>query len=180
MSEIDETASLIGRAAELRLAFDRSFAAPLAAEAMATEDFLAVRIGVEACALRLGEITGLQAGKKITRLPGSDPALLGIAGFRGTILPVYSLGALLGRPSAEAPRWLAVAAGAPVALGFEAFQGHLRVACDAVLPRQATERRFYARDYVRAQSLVRPIIDLPSVVAAIEIRRSDAAPREER
>ena len=102
-------------------------------------------------------------------MPGGDATLLGIAGFRGTILPVYSLRGLLGRAAGgtETPRWLVVAAGASVALGFEAFQGHLRIAGDAILPQQSAERRGYAREYVRAQSLVRPIIDLPAVLAAI-------------
>jgi hypothetical protein len=56
----------------------------------------------------------------------------------------------------------------------------LRVGREAVLPQKSAERRFYARDYVRAHSLVRPVIDLPSVLAAIDIRRSEATPEEER
>jgi hypothetical protein len=73
-----------------------------------------------------------------------------------------------------------VAAGAPVALGFEVFQGHLRIARDAILPQQSAERRGYAREYVRAQSLVRPIIDLPAVLAAIGLRSPDTTSQEER
>ena len=175
----DAASSLVGRAEALRREFDQSFALPLQGVAGATEDFLAVRIGVEACALRLGDVAGLFADKKITPVPGGGPAQLGIAGFRGTILPVYSLQALLGRPLAEPPRWLVVVAGAPVALGFEAFQGHLRVAREAVLTQQAAERRFHARHYIRAQSLVRPIIELASVLGALDIRRPQAAPKEE-
>jgi len=177
----DATASLAERAAALRQEFDQSFALPPRVETAATEDFLAVRIGAEACALRLGEVSGLYADRKITPVPGGGPAQLGIAGFRGTILPVYSLQALLGRASAERPRWLVVAAGAPVALGFEAFQGHLRIARDAVLTQQSAERRFHARHYIRAQSLVRPVIDLASVLDALDFRRPDKAiPEEER
>ena len=175
-----EAGSLAHRAAALRLDFDRSFAAPIRAETEAMLDFLAVRVGAEACALRLSEIAGLYADKKITRVPGGGGTLLGIAGFRGTILPVYSLCGLLGRPAAELPRWLVLVAGAPVALGFEAFQGFLRSGREAVLPQQGGQRRGYARDYVRAQSLVRPIIDLPSVLAEIGIRPSEATQEEER
>jgi chemotaxis signal transduction protein len=179
MSE-DAAGRLARRAEELRREFDRSFAEPVRTEAAREADFLAVRIGAEACALRLSEITGLHADRKITRVPGGDAALLGIAGFRGTILPVYSLRALLGRPAADMPRWLVVAAGAPIALGFEGFQGHLRIARDAILPQQSGERRGYAREYVRAHSLVRPIIDLPAVLATIGLRTPEAAPKEER
>jgi len=180
---MSEAAGRLARKAEaLRLEFDRSFAAPVRIETVPMADFLAVRIGAEACALRLSEITGLYADKQITQMPGGDATLLGIAGFRGTILPVYSLRGLLGRAAgvAETPRWLVVAAGAPVALGFEAFQGHLRIARDAILPQQSAERRGYARDYVRAQSLVRPIIDLPAVLAAIGLRTPESTSQEER
>jgi chemotaxis signal transduction protein len=176
----DAALSLAERAAALRREFDQSFALPIRTEAATTEDFLAVRIGVEACALRLGEVAGLFADKKITPVPGGGPAQLGIAGFRGTILPVYSLQALLGRASAEPPRWLVVVAGTPVALGFEAFQGHLRVEREAVLAQQSAERRFHARHYIRAQSLVRPVIDLASVLDALDIRRPQATLKEER
>jgi purine-binding chemotaxis protein CheW len=177
----DAALSLTERAAALRREFDQSFALPPRTESVATEDFLAVRIGAEACALRLGEISGLFADRKITPVPGGGPAQLGIAGFRGTILPVYSLQALLGRPSPERPRWLVVAAGAPVALGFEAFQGHLRVARSAVLTQKSAERRFHARQYIRAQSLVRPVIELASVLGALEFRRPETTvPEEER
>jgi purine-binding chemotaxis protein CheW len=177
----DTASSLSERAAALRREFDQAFALPPRAEAVATEDFLAVRIGVEACALRLGEVAGLYADRKITPVPGGGAAQLGIAGFRGTILPVYSLQALLGRPAPELPRWLVVVAGAPVALGFEAFQGHLRVAREAVLTQQSAERRFHARQYIRAQSLVRPVIELASVLDALDFRRSETTiPEEER
>jgi len=171
---------LARRAAELRRQFDESFANPFRYESAQMADFLAIRVGVEACALRLTEIAGLYADKTITPMPGGDAALLGIAGFRGTILPVYGLRGLLGRPADDTPRWLVVAAGVPVALGFEGFQGHLRVPRDAILPQQSAERRGFAREYVRAQSLVRPIIDLPAVLAAINLRRSESAPEEER
>ncbi len=179
MSDLES--SLSERAAALRREFDQGFALPPHAEALATEDFLAVRIGVEACALRLSEVAGLYADRKITPVPGGGPAQLGIAGFRGTILPVYSLQALLGRPSPELPRWLVVAAGAPLALGFEAFQGHLRVAREAVLTQQSAERRFHARQHIRAQSLVRPVIELASVLEALDFRRPETTiPEEER
>jgi purine-binding chemotaxis protein CheW len=177
---MSETADLLSRAEALRREFDHAFAQPFQGGMAASEDFLAVRIGVEACALRLGEVAGLYADKKITPVPGGGPAQLGIAGFRGVILPVYSLQALLGRPQPEPPRWLVVVAGAPVALGFEAFQGHLRIAREAVLAQKSAERRFHARHYIRAQSLVRPVIDLASVLEALEFRRPQATPEEER
>jgi chemotaxis signal transduction protein len=161
---IETSGHLARRARELRLDFDRSFAAPPRSETVETTDFLAIRIGTEAAALRLSEIAGLYVDKEITRVPGTGVALIGIAGFRGTILPVYSLSGLLGLKVIETPRWLVVAAGASLALAFEGFEGHLRIDRASILPQQAVEGHFHAREYVRAHALVRPIIDLPSVL----------------
>src|SRR5258707_13955236 len=56
-----------GRAAEFRLAFDRAFAEPLRIDTAVKDDLLAIRVGGQACAIRLSEITGLFADKKVTR-----------------------------------------------------------------------------------------------------------------
>ena len=109
-------------------AFDRAFAAPLRADAAAKHDLLAIRVGARTLRHALSEIAGLFADRKITRVPGSNAALLGIAGFRGAIVPVYSLpDAARAFRQRSAPRWLVIAAAAPVALAFDAFEGHLRV-----------------------------------------------------
>jgi len=157
------------RAAELRAAFDRAFAAPWRADVAARHDLIAIGIGNQACALRLADIAGLFADKKITPVPGGRRALLGIAGFRGALLPVFSLHTLLGLAGAPAPRWLVVAAAAPVALAFEAFDGHLRAAADAIMPRQAHgSMQNFAPDFVRTGAGVRPIIAVASVIAALD------------
>jgi chemotaxis signal transduction protein len=170
-------------AADMRRAFDSAFADPVRFDTTATESLLAIRAGTQACAIRLSEVTGLFADKKITRVPGSVATLLGIAGFRGAILPVYSLQLLLGQSGdpagARTPRWLVVAASAPVALTFEAFEGQLRVLPDAILPRQSRpEMKSYAREFVQVQTVVRPIVHLPSVLDAIKAPKAEAAPRK--
>jgi chemotaxis signal transduction protein len=179
----DARSHVMERAAELRFAFDRAFGEPLQIDTTAKEDLLAIRAGGQACAMRLSEITGLFADKRITRVPGGEAALLGIAGFRGAIVPVYSMQSLLGpgHSAAQAPRWLVMARAAPVALAFEAFEGQLRVLLDAILPRQPrAELRSYAQEFVRTQDLTRPIVHLPSVLAAIKAQRPEPAPNEER
>ena len=115
------------RAAELRRDFDRSFAEPPRVDTVVKDDLLAIRLGAQGFAMRLSEITGLFADKKVTRVPGASAALLGIAGFRGSIVPVYDLQSLLGHSGGQTPRWLVIAAAAPVAFAFEAFEGQLRV-----------------------------------------------------
>jgi chemotaxis signal transduction protein len=166
---IDTPSGVAERAVALRLAFDRAFVEPIRFDATLKEDLLAVRIGAQAFAIRLSEITGLFADKKITPVPGSHAALRGIAGFRGAIVPVYDLQTLLGHPNAQSSRWLVIAAAAPVALAFEVFGGQLRVSRDAILPQPSgPESRGYAREFVRTPNFVGPIMHLPSVLDAIK------------
>jgi purine-binding chemotaxis protein CheW len=167
--------SVAARAAQLRHDFDRAFAAPVHVEATAKEDLLAIRIGPQRCAIRLAEIAGLHADKKVTRVPGGDAALRGIAGFRGAMLPVYDLPVLLGHPAAQTPRWLVIAAAAPIALAFEAFEGQLRVSRDEILPQAARpDAAAYAREVVRTRDFTGPIMHLPSVLDAIKTARTGA------
>lgn len=172
--------NVTARAIELRRAFDRSFAEPIRNDTTLQEALLAIRVGAQSCALRLSEITGLIADKKITPVPGSSAALRGIAGFRGTILPVYDLQILLGHAGSKTPRWLVIAAAAPVALAFEGFERQLRVSRDAIL-RHATraETMSYAREFVRTENFTGPIMHLPSILDAIEALRFEAAPNAE-
>jgi purine-binding chemotaxis protein CheW len=120
-------------------------------------------------ALRLAEIAGLFPDRKIIPLPGGPPALLGIAGFRGAILPVYDLPALLGLSLEPAPRWLAMAAGAPVAFAFTALDGLLRVGRDAIVVAHVADAlpRPHVQLFLRASEQVRPIVDLASLLDAV-------------
>src|SRR3954447_10647187 len=183
--------SLNGRVAELKRNFEHGFAQAAQADRKKL-NFLAIAVGGRKFALRLSEIAGLHAGKSVTRVPGGGEALLGIAGFRGALLPVYQLAALLGEDTAASPRWLVLAAAAPLAFAFDAFEGQLHVSPEAVLPapsrrgsqpepRQDLHRELHQqsrpdaqqaqrssfRDFLDEDGLVRPIIHLPSVLAAI-------------
>jgi len=170
------------RAAQLRHEFDRAFAQPIRDDETEEEDLLGIRVGEQACAIRLSEIAGVHVGKKITRVPGAHVALRGIAGFRGSLLPVYDLQLLLGHAGAEAPRWLVVAAAAPIALGFSTFDGRLRVARREILwHANNTDMPQYAQNVVRAAGVVRPILHLPSILAALNVAGMKAHPeRSER
>lgn len=169
-----------GRAAEFRLAFDRGFAEPFHIDTSIKDDLLAIRVSGQACAIRLSEITGLFADKKITGVPGSGSALRGIAGFRGAILPVYDLAIVLGHSASQSPRWLVAAAAAPVALAFETFECQLRVAREEILPQASRpDQRGYAREFVRTANFAGPIMHLPSILDAIKTSRIGPAPREE-
>jgi chemotaxis signal transduction protein len=178
---IDSLPRLAKQAAALRAGFDHSFAEASRIDAAIKEDFLIVRIADEVFAIRLREIAGLHAGKKVTRVPGGDPALIGLAGFRGVIQPVYSLAVLLGFQTQAVLRWMVIAAAAPVAFAFDTFEQHLRVATETIRPLDAGAKdRPYVRDFVRIQHFNRPIPHLPSILDAIGTRGPAAASTEER
>lgn len=169
-------------AGALQHAFDRSFAEAPRADAVPQEDLLAITIGSDPYALRLSEVGGLYLDKKVTWLPGSVSELLGLVGLRGALLPVYDLQALLGYPHAVTPRWCVVAADAPVVLGCERFDGHLRVPRGAITlagAGHAADRSHAVREVVHTDDLVRPLIHVPSVLEAIAVLVHHAArPKE--
>jgi len=132
---------LAGRVAQLRAGFDRSFAEPAGSASQRMEHVLAVQVAGRPYAVRLSEVAGVFTGWSVVPVPGPRPELLGVAGHRGDLVPVYDLAALLGlaedgRPALDAAgaRWVMLAAGSePVAFVFERPDGHLRMSPD-VLP----------------------------------------------
>ena len=163
-------------AAALRRDFDQAFAKAARVDATAREDLLAIRVGAQPYAIRLSEIAGLFAGKTITRVPGGAAALRGIAGFRGALLPVYDLSALLGHGGAEAPRWLVIAAAAPVALAFETFKGQLRVAPDDILPpAPRPDLPSHTRGVVQTKNFVGPILHLAAALGVLKANEPAAS-----
>jgi purine-binding chemotaxis protein CheW len=166
---------LSDRARALREAFDRSFAdAPRLAQ-VALEHIIAIRVAGSPYAVRLAEISGLFADRPITPLPGPVPELLGLAGLRAMMVPVYDLGALLGLARADKPRWLVLARGsAPLGLAFERFERHLRLPREAIAP--ATPPRSAVREVARSEDGALPVIHLPSILEAIRERARHATP----
>ena len=177
----DASSRLAERAEALRSAFDRSFTEPVRSDTTPVADLLAFHAGSQAYAVHLSEIAGLFADKRITRLPGHGAELLGIAGFRGAIVPVYGLAAFLGLTASDAPRWLMVASGAPIAFAFETFDFHLRVSRAAIVTREAGDRASrYVFEFVRAPDLVRPVVRLAAILDAIRTETPELALRKER
>ncbi|MGB6539007.1 MAG: chemotaxis protein CheW [Xanthobacteraceae bacterium] len=160
-----QVASVVAkRAADLRLAFDSSFASPTSIEPSGTQDFLAVRIGPQKFALRLADISGLFTDKKITFVPGGSESLLGIAGFRGVIAPVYDLQRIFGYPAGPAARWLIIARAAPIGFAFDAFDGRLRTSAEAIASRQDRDQHDLTCGVIHVGGVVRSIVDLSHVL----------------
>ncbi len=171
---------LASRAAELRREFDRAFAEPVRLGTTIGVDLLGIEVGAQRYAMRLSEIAGLYAGKKVTRVPGGTPGLLGIAGFRSALVPVYDLHAVLGHAGTHSPRWLVIASTAPIALAFEAFVGQLRVARGDIVPHASRQGpQSCAHELVRTDNFIGPVLHLPSVIEAIKGPGIAAARKEE-
>ncbi len=157
------------RAAELRAAFDRGFAEPPPPEAEAAADYLGIRIGGVAYAVALSEIGAVFADKRIAPLPSGASELLGIAGVRGDIVPVFSLGALLGQSGGDGkPRWLVLAAGGRAGFAFDALDGHLRIPLARITP-TASPRSFVEANAVMAGE-ARPIVRIATLMEHLERR----------
>jgi chemotaxis signal transduction protein len=154
------------RADELRDAFDRGFAAPIAPPEPAHRDYLCIRVAGTPAAIALGDVASLHAGLRIVALPTRASELLGVAAIRAAIVPIYDLGIAFGTASTAATRWIAVVAGSAAGFAFEGFDGHLRVAERAIAATAQADGR--TRFLLGGQ--LRSVIDLRSVLAAIEAR----------
>ena len=156
------------RLLNLRADFDRSFTEPARRHDAEHAELLAVRAGGRPYALRLSQTSGPFPGRPVPALPGPVPALLGIAGFGGAIVPVYDLAALLGHPVPERPRWLVLAAGAPpLALAFHALDGHVRVPADVIVTEAGGRPGGCLSGMAPLAGGTRPIVDLAAARAAV-------------
>jgi chemotaxis signal transduction protein len=161
--------SVTRRVLRLRAEFDRSFAEPVLSHDAEHVELLAIGAGGRAYAIRLSQTSGLHPDRPITPLPGPLPALLGLAGFAGTAVPIYDLAALLGHPAPEHPRWLVLASGnPPLGLAFHELDGHVRVTAAAIIGEAAAGGPGGSlRGMVTLPGGARPIIDVPSARAAV-------------
>ena len=154
----------------LRDAFDAAFAAPARERVRDEVALLAIRVGGESAALRVEEVAGLIPARPLAAVPSRRPELLGVAGLRGAVLPVYGLARLLGRTEVEPSRWFALAAiGAGeerVALAFASFDGHVTVR-SAELRESAGNAGPHVAGIAHLRGAARPVIGVPSLVRAI-------------
>ena len=73
---IDSNERLQARLHALRSEFDQSFARVRQPPQVAGTDYLLIRVAGEPYALRLGEVSALEADRAITPVPSEAPALL--------------------------------------------------------------------------------------------------------
>jgi purine-binding chemotaxis protein CheW len=178
---VNQATLLDDRAGELRQEFDEGFARRPGETSANTEALLAIAVAGGAYALRLREITGLYVHRKIIPLPGAPEDLLGLASFRGALVPIYDLRRLLGHSSATVPRWQVLVAGqSPAGLAFDRFEAYLDVPVDAIArDARPDAARPYIVGAVRSSRTVRSLLSTASIVEAITMRVQSGNPRRE-
>jgi purine-binding chemotaxis protein CheW len=165
----------------LREEFDRSFSVAPGLAVDRREDLLAVEVARDPYVLRGREVSGLVSGRRIVSVPSARPALLGLLGNRGSLVTVYSLGVLLGyeaRP--EPPKWLVLAGdGGAVGFAFDAFEGFLRVSTGDLCAAPSQAERRHLPEVLHVGERSRPVIDLRSILEALDVRSTPAvSPKE--
>src|SRR5579862_1158178 len=120
------------------------------------------------------EIAGLSKSSAIVPVPCATPALLGIMGLRGALLPIFDLAELLGYARPErAARWVAVCGGSqPLGLAFAQFEHCFQAGPSDLSSVDGAESRNHSHEVVRASGAVRHIVDIPSVVRVIRSVRA--------
>lgn len=168
------------RATALRQEFDRSFAEAPAAQIQGAQMLLQITCGGTAYALQLSEMSGLIADVPITPFTTPITELVGIAGIRGSLLPVYDLGALLGHRSDAPLRWTARTGGdAPLGLAFERLERHLKIRVDAIAPRNdGHPSRAHCPAIVHLPDAALPLISIASILETVAGRVRNCRDRE--
>ncbi len=155
------------RVRELRRDFDGAFALPRREGRSEVESFLAIRLAGNSYALRLADLAAIAARPRISPLPSGRSELLGLIGHRGRLAALFSLPLLLGYPRLGLnPRWYVLPRQAPtLALGFDEYDGHVRVAGEDLQSVGDSVRRRFVSRVLRQGGMLRLVVDLPALVA---------------
>jgi len=172
---------LAQRLAELQRAFDASFEVPARTREVDYEDMLAIQVQGGRFAVRINELAGVHAVRKIVSLPGGLLGLLGLVGVRGRLVAAYRLADLLGEapptPAEGHLRWFLLSReDTQVGLAIEGIDAYLRVPKAEVHPVQGDETLGeHVSDVVRLDGVARGVLNIRSILAAIG-RRANATP----
>jgi chemotaxis signal transduction protein len=160
---------LARRLVELRASFDNAFALPSETTAAASIGLLAIGVGTAGYAIRMTELSDVQVARKVVPLPGARPEMLGLAGIRGRLVPVYSLAALLGQAVTQAWTWLAICGTEqPIGLTFDKLDGYVQAAPADLLPAAGGEgSRSHVRELLRKDGAVAMVVSAASIVAML-------------
>lgn len=153
------------RASDLRRDFDATFAKTPLDIAVATHDFLMIRVSGEPFAMRVrdvGRVGRVTGTSQILAVPTRRATVLGVIAIRGVVVAVHSLASLLGHLSKDSPKWIAIAAGAETTgLAFDELEKFVRI-------HDAGKERVLVHD-----GLARPIVDVAAILESINIKKKE-------
>ena len=153
---------------ELAQAFDDTFRHEAVVKAPAVENLLMVGTGGRTYGLRCSQLQTVLRSRSITKLPGAQPGMLGLVGFRGQLLSVFSLAHGLHRPSDENPTWLALAKTSdkfPVAVAFEVLLRQTPI-CAGHLVNEFSSPEIEAHWTGEDEAV--PVVSLPILIAKFQ------------
>lgn len=179
---MNETPVIASTAAELRLAFDRSFAVSPPQASQEVEELLTIRVAGDPYAIRLRDIAGVVAGRRVVPVPATTPDLLGLSGIRGGVVPVFGLASMLGYGQApDSPGWMVLCGVEdPIALAFSEFEGYLRLPTSSLhADENLRATRPYLQEVASTAAGARAVISMPLVVATIRNRIGRHRPAKE-
>ncbi len=139
-------------------------------------DFLSFQVAGDVHAVSLPRVREVSIYARVTRVPGAPPAIRGVIGLRGAVIPVVDTAVRLGRrPTLVSPRTALVYAdalveGATVVVGLmvDALEGLLGLDPDDVLPPplglRLREKRLLA-GLGRVGDRLVPLLDVDALVA---------------
>ena len=144
--------------------------------------FLTFRVDQRLYALPAEEISEIILIPPVARVPQSPPSLLGVANLRGSILPLASLRALLGRGEVAADRFsraIVLDGPAPVALAVDAVDALVSLEGGGVETRQAElaaepGERLRGAFKARSDQEVARILDVQAMLAESFVQRPRA------
>jgi chemotaxis signal transduction protein len=175
-----EHEDLAKAAAQLRAEFDDGFAKDQVQDEAAHVDVLAIRVAEQAYALRLTEVLAIHEGRKLVPVPTPAPALLGLIGLRGSVVPIYDLRILLGHAAGPLPSWFAlVRSTSAIGVAFDGLDAHLRLPEASLVAASTSDSvgRFTPGSVV-TPSGPRSLIHLPSLVESIAHSKTFASAPE--
>ncbi len=113
-------------------------------------------------------LRSLHCDQAVVAIPGSTPELLGITGIRGSIVPVFSLDALLGYGSHGPGRWLALCGdGDIIGLCFSDLDAYRKSELGEIIALSSTQARRHVAGLLGAGSDSAYLLDTTSILAAI-------------
>lgn len=167
----DEGERLRFSAAALAREFDLGFSRAADLEPPVEENLLILQLQSRPFAVRATGLRAIAPTPRIACVPSSSPALLGIAGIRGELVPVFDLAHLLGiSPEERGLRWcLLVGESERAALAFRHFDGFVRCPASAVSRAEARDGLApFLEEVVRLERGVLSIIDVARIFSGLQ------------